>query len=260
MTDRVCIRGCRVHLAACPNFGTRRFSDCEECPPQECQHRGYLCNRCFGRMKGLLHDAPDLLGRLRALADPAKSTWNWDRGPVVASSGSTDAPPPIGDDLADAIIAVEAALEGWLAWNADLDWISNNRDAVLWMSAHVLDAHPVVDGIRESWSVLDAVRQWGIERRDNGAFVYPVDEEERAEIVEPVAEWFDPLITVKQAAERHKVTQQAVRKWIADGHLVPATKTRGPRGSVMWWVYTTAVDAVAKRLNPAPAGAGRGRA
>jgi hypothetical protein len=220
--------------------------NCHGCAPRECRDGSLICDRCFGRMKSLLHDAPDLLGRLRAMADPASSSWNWDKPEPVASS-STVAPAPIPDDLADAIIAVEGALEGWLAWNGDLQWISNNLAAVTWLSARVLDAHPPVEGIRESWSVLDAVRRWGIERRANGAFVYPVDEEERAEIVEPVSEWFDPLITVKQAAERHKVTQQAVRKWIADGHLVPATKTRGPRGSVMWWVYTTAVDAVATR-------------
>ncbi|MDR7113900.1 hypothetical protein J2X03_003802 [Microbacterium trichothecenolyticum] len=261
MSDRVCIRGCAkpdVHYATCNRRRPEYQGDfpCTGCAPRECRDGSLICDKCFGRMKGLLHDAPDLLGRLRAIADPAKSGWNWDQV-VISSGASTTAPPPIGDDLADAIIAIEQALTGWLAWNGDLEWISNNLDAVTWMSARVLEVHrPDEHGVREGWSVLDAVKRWGIERRENGALVYPVDEEDRAEIVEPVTEWFDRLITVKEAAERHKVSQQAVRKWVADGHLVAQTKTRGPRGSVMWWFYTSLVDAAAARSGKRPARAG----
>lgn len=265
MSDRVCIRGCTqrdVHYATCADYsvaalieqahaediGAEYVRKCRGCAPRECRDGSLICDKCFGRMKGLLHDAPDLLGRLRAIADPAKSGWNWDQV-VISSGASTTAPPPIGDDLADAIIAIEQALTGWLTWGGDLAWISNNLDAVTWMSARVLEVHrPDEHGVREGWSVLDAVKRWGVERRENGAYVHPdVDEpEERAEITEPVREWYDPMLTVKQAAERHKLTQRAVQKWVKDGHLEVLARSRGPRGSILSFVSSRAIDALVK--------------
>lgn len=224
MSGRACIRRCRVHLAACPDFGKRRYSECVDCPPRECRDRSYLCDGCFGRMKGLLHDAPDMLGRLRAIADPAKSGWNWDQV-VISSGASTTAPPPIGDDLADAIIAIEQALTGWLAWNGDLAWISNNLDAVTWMSARVLDVHrPDEHGVREGWSVLDAVKRWGVERRDPNQAEWE-DDDDRVEIVTPVHEDDENPIISRAEAEGIAGSARTLQRWIKDGAVVPVGTT-----------------------------------
>ena len=89
MSDRVCVRGCvqeAVHYAACPwdhvEAGSERAAEltgkgvpsCDGCAPRGCRDGSMSCDRCFGRMLRLLDDTPDLLGRLRSLADPRKAT------------------------------------------------------------------------------------------------------------------------------------------------------------------------------------------
>lgn len=238
MSDRVCIRDCKkrgIHYATCEG------EPCTGCAPEVCRDGSMICDRCFGRMRKLLDDAPDLLARLRSIIDPSKAT---PLDQVRVRVMSTEPAAAVAADPLDAIAAVEGVLDVWAAWSKDLQRISNDLEAASWMGVHVLDRHKADDGLRELWSVQDAVDRWGVERREKDKYVFP-DEPDREEEVTPVREFFDPTLTVKQAAERKGVTQQAVRKWVALGVLVPRMKVKGPRGSVMHLFYASEIDAAA---------------
>jgi hypothetical protein len=176
-----------------------------------------------------LDDLPDLIGRLRALADPGKSSWNWDRGPVVASSGSTEAPAPISDNLADAIIACESVWSWWMSWGEDLPLMSNRTDA-MWLFDLILDEHkPDEKGIREGWSVLDAMRQWGPERRP-GKHEKPWEDDDDAELATfPIPEW-GGLVTREDAA-KIAGSRPTLYRWVADNKLRPAMDYRNGDGT-----------------------------
>lgn len=267
MSDRVCVRGCTVrdvHWATCENnslvevskralcreAGEEYTPPCKGCAPRECRDGSLVCDSCFGRARALLSDAPDLLGRLRSLGDPSKSGWNWDRGEVIRTS-SPHPPAPIGDDLIDAIHAVETAVR---YFGSDIAAVSNDAEAMGWLGPLVLDRHtPDHDGIREGWSVRDAVDRWGVERKDSHRHVFPgrlpnapegsyarFDEEE-----DPVSvpELHDPFLDVKQAAARAGVGVRAVQKWAKDGHITPVAKLRSPDGNVHTYFRTSDIDA-----------------
>lgn len=256
MSDRVCVRGCvrkDVHYASCkfngPGWENGERGACLGCAPRECRDGSLICDQCFGRARALLSDAPDLLGRLRSLGDPSKSGWNWDRGEVIRTT-SPHPPAPIGDDLIDAIHAVETAVR---FFGSDIAGVSNNAEAMGWLGPLVLDRHaPDHDGVREGWSVRDAVDRWGVERRDDHRHVFPgrlpnapegsyarFDDEE-----DPVAvpELHDPFLDVKQAAARAGVTVRAVQKWAKDGHLVPVARLRTGDGNVHTYFRTSDID------------------
>jgi hypothetical protein len=188
-------------------------------------------------MRGLLRDVPDLLARLRSLADPMKANV---LDQVRVSTSSTEPPAPVGSDLLDAMRVVEAAAS-WA--HVDLTTVANNRDEITYLGELLLDRHAPVDGIRSAWSVQDAVDQWGVERRDTDTFVFPVDDEDD-EAGAPVREWYNPLLTVAQAAERHGLTQRAVQMWVTKGLLTPVARVRGPRGSVLSYFYAETIDEV----------------
>lgn len=265
MSERVCIRGCvayekgadgvrrPLHYAGCVDYGAEAATVCTGCVPRECRDGSLICDTCFGKARALLHDAPDLLGRLRSEADAAKSGWNWDTGPVIRST-STSAPAPVGDDLLDAIHAVEHAM--WF-YDAGIEALSNNTAAMTQLGPLLLDTHPADEhGVRETWSLLDALKRWGLERRDTHRHVYPgrlpnaplgsyakFDEEERGE---PVTEWYDPLIDVKQAAERSGVGVRAVQLWVQKGHLTHTSRLRSGDGTWHTYFRTSHVDKVAE--------------
>ena len=267
MSDRVCVRGCTVrdvHWATCVNNSAEELAErsraeaagevyaplCKGCAPRECRDGSLVCDTCFGRARALLSDAPDLLGRLRSLGDPSKSGWNWDRGEVIRTT-SPHPPAPIGDDLIDAIHAVETAVR---FFGSDIAAVSNDAEAMGWLGPLVLDRHvPDHDGIREGWSVRDAVDRWGVERKDSHRHVFPgrlpnapegsyarFDEEE-----DPVAipELHDPFLDVRQAAARAGVGVRAVQKWAKDGHITPVAKLRSPDGNVHTYFRTSDIDA-----------------
>lgn len=269
MSDRFCIRGCtRQHWATCENTapaelavkaaadaaGEKYRAPCRGCAPSVCREGSLICDACFGRARHLLDDAFDILAQIRSQGDPLKSGWNWDR--VVIAGSSPEPPAPIGEDVIDATVAVRTAVAYFAAGLSEL---SNDLVAMEWLGPLVLDRHPAdEEGVRERWSIQDAADRWGAERKSAHAFVYPDDEEpEAAPVSMPVREWYDPLLTVKQAAKRVGVTEQAVRLWVSKGLLVPATKARGPRGSVLSYFYASKVDAVdtsleEKRTRPKP--------
>lgn len=227
---RVCIRGCTVkdeHFAVCPDYGKTVAgrlvngeivkATCPGCVSRECREGALICDRCFGRMRRLLHDAPDLHARLMSIGDPAKAK------PTDQSPNGTapfDASEPIPLDLLDASQAVSLALSVWWAWDSDLAAISNDKRAVEWMGRMVLDRHPQVDGLRLAWSVQDAVDRWGVERRDRNPMPYEDDED--GEIAAfPVKEWRDPYIS-RSAAEHVVGSARSLRRWVRNGELAPA--------------------------------------
>jgi hypothetical protein len=164
-------------------------------------------------MRGLLSDARDLLGRLRAIADPSKAT-PLDQVRVAASSVEPAA--PVSADLLDAIGAVEQAVE-WAY--VDLAEHTNDLDTVTYLSALILNRHPEVDGLRHAWSLQDAVDRWGVERADRNPQPWE-DDDERLEIVEPVAEWLNPIVG-RDDAEGLAGSASTLRRWIKDGDVTP---------------------------------------
>ncbi len=258
--DRNCIRECRTfevgedgkrhpkHYAACPDPVT-----CAGCVPREAREGSLICDTCFNKARALLRDAPELLERLRSEADPNKSGWNWDSGPVVRST-AVHANGPIGDDLLDAINAVEYGM--WF-YTAGIEELENNTAAMTQLGPLLLDHHvPDEDGVREAWSVVDALKRWGLERRDTHRHVFPgklpnaplgsyakFDEEEQGE---GVTDWYDPLIDVKQAAQRAGVGVRSVQLWVQKGHLKHTSRLRAGDGTWHTYFRTSHVDAVAE--------------
>lgn len=234
MSDRVCIRGCTqlgVHYATCPDYGMQEAFDqaratgvpdvayeptCRGCAPRECRDGSLICDRCFGRMRALLDDATDLLGRLRAIADPMKATV-LDQVRVRASSVEPAA--PVDADLLDAIAAVEVVISVWDSWGRDLAAMSNQADTIGWLGERVLDRHTPVDGIRPDWSLRDAVDQWGVERRDRDQT--PYEDDDREEIVTGAAEWGDELLG-RADAETLAGSARTLRRWVKSGDIAPA--------------------------------------
>ncbi|MCC2031817.1 hypothetical protein [Microbacterium allomyrinae] len=181
------------------------------------------------------------------------------------SSSASSASAPIADDLADALHAVEQVMDVWLAYGRDLDWIATHERAATWIAEHVLDWHVEVDGIRGGWSVLDAMRQWGVERRDRHADPLTEatqrtsadrtlsrfsDRESDEHVIAraPVTEWYDPLLPLTDAAERAEVSQRQFRRWVQADVLKPATTSRDSRGTVTRWFYASTVDAAAETM------------
>jgi len=225
MSDRVCIRGCAqrdVHFASCEHNGPNYDGvfPCRGCAPRECRDGSLICDRCFGRMRSILADAPDLLGRLRSIGDPTKATAYDDvkvgRAPFAAAPSA-----PIGDDLLDAIRVVEVAVS-WAF--TDLTAASNNASTITYLGELLLDRHaPLPDGTRTGWSVQDAVDRWGVERKPKPGEVFE-DDDERLELTEPVPEWQDPLIG-REIAEQIAGSARTLRRWVKAEHLAPVGRT-----------------------------------
>lgn len=211
MSDRICIRGCTqrgVHYASCD--GDSEGGSCWGCAPRECRDGSLICDRCFGRMRALLADGPDLLGRVRSLADPMKATPT-DKAPGGRSS-TVEAPAPVDADLLDAIAALEQ-LEPW--WHVTLSDYSNDLAVITWLSEVVLDVHPEVEGERSAWSVADVMAKWGVERRTKGEPAWSPDEEldpVRDRGV-PIPEWGDPIVGWVDAV-RIAGSDSTLRRWI----------------------------------------------
>lgn len=222
MTDRACIRECTqygVHYATCEHSGPTYDGafPCRGCAPRECRDGSLICDRCFGRMRALLNDTPDLLARLHAIADPTKAKVLDD---IRVRSTPTEPVAPVSADLLDAITAIEQVLRIWNDWGRDLATISNNLEAVTWMTAAVLDRHPETDGTRDAWSIQDAIDRWGVERRDRNPRPYDDDTDNREELVEPIPEWDNPIVG-RDDAERIAGSAATLRRWIRNGDITP---------------------------------------
>lgn len=245
LNDRACIRGCvrrDVHFATCTKSadGYDEPDRCKGCAPKPCRDGSLICDSCFGRMRSLLDDVRDLLGRLNAIADPLKAAV---LDHVRIRATTTEPPAAVGSDILDARNALSAVAE-WAY--VDLSTVTNDRDTITWLCENVLDRHKPVDGIREAWSVQDAKDQWGVEREsDPTTFVFPDDADD--EDATAIHEWYDPLMTLKQASVRVNLTQRAVQKWVEKGVLTPVAKLR-ENGQVVSYFRASEIDKAAKEM------------
>lgn len=253
-----CTRGCLqadVHYADCSIYDDAPVGPrCGGCAPAPVVDGLLLCERCYRRMRGLLRNAFDLLARLRTMTGQAKAVIY---SPVKVSSSRGSAPEQVGSELLDAITEISANLSRWsrfidLSTLRGLDAVLTDVEQTWRLSAAVLDAHSEDETGARHWSLADAAARWGVERRDR--HVYPAarqaDDEDTFEEPAPVTEWYDPLLTIKQAALHVRKTQRSVQTWIAEGHLEVAASLRLPDKTVQRFVYTSAVEAVnaGKRL------------
>lgn len=224
MTDRVCARGCTqrgIHFAACAG----QFDEpptCTGCAPRECRDGSLVCDTCFGRARRLLDDLPDLIARLRSLADPSKATPT--DQPPRGRGQQSEAPAPVGSDLLDAIIACELVWSHWVAWGEDLQVMSNRVDA-MHVFGWLLDRHKPVDGIRPWWSVQDAVDQWGVERRP-GKHERPWSPDPNSEEVAswPVREWGRDQLVSRRDAWRLAESERTFQRWVQQELIEPAAQ------------------------------------
>lgn len=227
MSDRVCIRGCvqrGVHYATCDWFGVVEDPAspapagslrCRGCAPKPARDHALICDTCFYRLRTLVRDADDLMGRLRSLADPMKAIPT-DRAPG-GRAALVEAPAPVNADLLDALNDLGHTLHDWgrhtdYRLEQCLPDLVNDVESVRVLGVGFLDRHPLVDGIREFWSVQDAVDKWGVERRTKGEPGWEPDPDPTlVAIARP--EWSNPLITKRQA-ERIAGSERTLRRWV----------------------------------------------
>lgn len=258
MSSSECLRGCMqsdVHFASC-NGVTDTGGVCAGCAPEPTIEGLVVCGECRRRIRGLLRIAPDLLGRMRALAGHGKAVVY---SPVKVFSAAASAPDQVDPDVADALLELGANLTAWHRLidptNLNgLDRVLADEDQTVRLAAAVIDRHdPDVDGGRH-WSIADAAAKWGVERRDRGTFVYQEKADEIEELITPIHESrHDPLLPSKDAAARAGVTESQLRKWVAAEALVPAARLRDARGVVTRWYRASEVDHAADVMRTAAA-------
>lgn len=224
MSERVCVRGCvqrDIHWANCPDYGLPEDAEraCKGCVPRECRDGSLICSSCFYRMDRLLAETPDLLGRLRSLADPLKA--NPTDNLRTGSRGNPEAQPPVPVDLLDAITSVETVYGFYQSWGSDLAALANDVEDITYLASMVLDRHPAVDGVRWVWSVQDAVDQWGVERRTTEQWTEPVEDTE--EVVGHFHEWQgrDQLLSRIDTAKALDISESTMRRMERAGLIVP---------------------------------------
>ena len=194
-SDRTCARpGCMTrgkHFASCPDYG-KTDGDCRGCVPSEARDGAIICERCYRAVRGAITDAPDLVGHLRSIADPTKSSWNFDR---LSGGSRAELPAPVQAAIIDASNDVMTALRAWALdvqfgyglhpWSAagleagadaeaayedavacadlildDLDRIAN--DAALAVKLHA-DFASRSQGEPDRWTVADAIARWPLD-------------------------------------------------------------------------------------------------
>lgn len=227
MSDRVCIRGCLqrgVHYATCPWYGLTEETAptavampnrCRGCAPKPARDHALICDTCFYRLRTLVRDSDDLYARLRSLADPMKATPT-DKAPGGRAQ-QVEPPAPVDADLLDALNDLGHTLHDWgrhtdYQLEQSLPGLVNDVEHVRVLGIGFLDRNPLVDGIREFWSVQDAVDKWGVERRVKGEEPWQ-PEPDSAEVAFARPEWRDPLITKLQAAHIAG-SERTLRRWV----------------------------------------------
>ncbi|QUW18875.1 hypothetical protein [Agrococcus sp. Marseille-Q4369] len=114
ITERPCIRGCTLrgeHFATCLDRDGQPTEGCKGCVPAPARDGVLLCNRCWGRSLGALYDAPDLVGAIRARANPLKAQV-FDKV-LVSGSRIEGIPAPVNADFIEAADALTRGLQGW---------------------------------------------------------------------------------------------------------------------------------------------------
>ncbi|MFB7843611.1 hypothetical protein [Microbacterium sp. NPDC056052] len=243
MAERFCIRGCKqhgVHYATCADYGLAEARDryvaagvqviaykpeCQGCAESPARDNAMICNRCYGRLRGLIDDAPDLIGRLRSLADPTKATPT-DKAP--GGGGSSEPLAPVDAELLDAL---NDLVTTWGAWQAfvfpqsleqAVDSLVNDHHHVEDLATGFMDRNELdADGIRGFWSFADARAKWGVERRTKGEPAWAAETDDAAGTPLPVAELGDPMLTRVQA-EEFAGTARTLQRWRRKGLVEPA--------------------------------------
>lgn len=285
-----CAFGCTIagkHFAACPSFGAEGETDCPGCHPYPVHPDVadvLVCEWCYRSARGVVQNAPDLLGRMVTMTEQGKAVVY---SPVKRSSSGGMVRDVGGDgDLIDAIAAVRLHLRWWdrrvnLRTMNGFDKVLADRDLLGDVRRTVLDHHEEDQDGAQVWSIADAAARWGVERRDR--FVYPdagpsladrtlsrfADRESTPVLASwPVREWsghgassvaFDPLLSTRDAAEAAEVSESQLRKWVAAGKLTHDTTMRDARGVEQKWFYESKVLAVAKEMAADRSSGGRGK-
>jgi len=271
-SERECVRGCKTrgaHYGACPWYGVDDASIAERLAlpgaPRECTGcagaptaaESAVCDRCARGFRRMLVDGPDLLGRLRSLADP-RSALVYEDAAQRGGSTSTEAPAPVPADLLDAIVALERlflvtssdaaeafeqARYGANVILHDLDTgLLNDHAWVLALAGQVLDRHePDGDGVRDAWSVADAHARWGVVRRERPTLVVaspspalrPVPEYDE-DTASPVTEWGAESLIVRDQAAQLAGSLRTLQRWEKAGEIAPegAIWTAGKRTTI----------------------------
>lgn len=245
MPERACVRGCTqrdVHYATCQHSGPSYEGQfpCRGCAPRECREGSLICDRCFGRMRHLLGETPDLIGRLESLADPRKAT------PTdvfrTGSASILEAASPVPVDLIDALTSVRGVWFTFEGWDKDLQAMSNDVEAISWMCSLVLDRHRAVDGVREAWSIQDAIDNWGVERADPRAIDWE-DHEDGEEVVDSIREWREQLLPREEVMRRASISLSTLKRLERDGFVSRRATVNGERGRRTPWFYLSQVKA-----------------
>lgn len=279
-SERPCIRGCTelVHFAACSAFGQGTDNVCDaNCEPRPVSARrgAVLCDDCYGRVRRVLLDAGDVVGRMRSSVDQAKAVV-YQPAKVFPAAGAPAAAEQVDADVIDAIRDILGTLRAWAVAVdgtveysthrgmsdddeiaaasgyarvilAQLDVVANDTRRAPELHDHLLSR----TGDRtagEWWSLADARARWGTQRRAD-RHVFPAGEDRDGELERtPVTEWYDPLLVSKDAAKRAGVTESQLRKWVAADVLTPAARVRDARGMVTRWFHASAVDEAAREM------------
>ncbi|WP_345750097.1 hypothetical protein [Microbacterium rhizophilus] len=260
--DQGCIRGCMAdHFAACPAYGNPEGT-CPGCAPAPRVDGTLICDRCYRRLRFLLHSASDILGRMRTLAQQGKAVV-YSAAPASSGSG---APDQVDADLLEATHVVAAKLKRWGGWirngRATLDAALSDEGVARDLIADLLELHERPADADESytgwpiaeWTLADAHARWGIERRDR--YVYPAEEEPGVVVVTPVREWYDPLLQFADAAKRAGISERQLRTWVKDEVIEPVAKLRtagvlrdkrgrSSQGQTIVWFKASDIDAAA---------------
>ncbi|MFJ2535876.1 hypothetical protein [Microbacterium maritypicum] len=231
MSERYCVRGCKqrgAHYATCAWFGIEQGAvpylafgspgapeKCTGCAERPAREQALICDGCYFRLRSLVRDSGDLLGRLASLADPMKATPT-DKAPGGRAS-AVEPPAPVDADLLDARIDISRTIHAWDRFAAPrsieqaLDDIVNDLEDVERMSAGWLDRNDAVDGVRPFWSVADAWAKWGPERRTKNEPEWIDDA--AVEETRPTPEWNNPLVGWPDAV-RIAGSDSTLRRWI----------------------------------------------
>ncbi|WP_193596097.1 hypothetical protein [Microbacterium sp. YJN-G] len=222
-----------MHYATCPDYGMQEAYEraralglpgvaytprCTGCAEKPARDHALICDGCFYRLRTLVRDADDLMGRLQSLADPMKATPT-DKAPGGRSQ-QVEPPAPVDADLLDALNDVYHTLHDWdrmvdpQSLEHALPDLVNDVEHVRVLGIGFLDRNPLVDGVRGFWSVQDAVDKWGVERRTKGEKPWePEDDRELATF--PVQEWGEGSWITKLQAEKIAGSARTLRRWVA---------------------------------------------
>lgn len=250
------------HWANCEYSGPAYKGDfpCSGCAPVKCRDGSLICDRCFGRMRRALQDAPDLVGRLRSLADPAKAMQVERR----STTRSVEAPAPVPADLVDAAECVMRTLRTWAVYvdprsgviggmpagagaaaaydyahdcsvviDGALPAIANHAENAVLLGDALLTVHPADEhGERPYWSVVDAVSRYRLERPDDTRWEPSGEDDEL--LVAGVSEWGDRLISRSEAARRLRVSESTLKAWV-HREILPVVAVTSRPHRVSWF-------------------------